>query len=1081
MLPYVPYVPLSKKNDCDGFISSEMFDAQKLAINQIPKKIRDNWDQWISEKLNVSVEELFLSYSSEQIDSIGLAILSIEKKEGFIIGDETGKGKGRILSGISRYAYNNNLNIIFFTEKKDLFSDFYRDLTHTNNLHILDSLLLFHSKAKIYNIDNEIVYKSSLTNLKKILNKEKEDENYRFIFTTYSQISSSQTKKIKLDFFEKNIKNSIIILDECHNAAGDSNTQKFIENLINKSKAVIYSSATFMKKESELSLYKKAIPFDKKYTELFSRILSVENNFLLRQYLTLELTKNGKFWRREHQPFEAEWTHLIAKEPEIKSTILEYSQIIDIIFEILNALSKEPALQNNKLQSVWYTMGAIINRLSRNLILILKIPTLIKNVKATLDNDIKAVIVIDSTFNSIIEKIISHKTIQDSYLNEEQEDSDSENDSINIKELTNKNFNLSFMDILDWLQFNILNEYLTKVPEVNPKIQTLNNELKLLIQNFPKLPISPIDFIKEELMKHNIESGEISGRTFNLIKQDDDTYQLKPIEGINRVSTVANFNNGKLNVIILTRAGASGISLHSSKDFKDQRKRALFELEITNRPTFRLQFIGRVRRRNQVCEPDFYTVCTDLPFEKRIIVVEKQKLKILQSHMGTNDNKIDSENMIDFYTLKMDSIAKNFLQENHYLAYKLGINLKSEEPYYFIDSILKRSIILEPTIQDDLFNYLQVGAMVENSCKNILTTSIDYQVTNIENFWHQLNESEMSSLREEFRLYNDKTKYINNFKYNWVGFLDSNLTHQIASKNYFSLEQELKQNNIEKFQTSLNEVIKYYKNKFLHNEYSLQEQNLIKKNITSVMNLKLGNYIELNYSNQKIYGYIENVTIPDISNLLKYPTHYLMKIRLMNPDLNKKLLINDFYFISLHELLSCSFKISQNTTINWTNFERLNKKINREKTFLIGHPLWIHYLNNVYKLGESKYIQINNGKYLIIEITGKNKEEIKAYKKPLINYNTIMEKLISKEINKLTTTFNDDKPIMRIEPVTGGYNLFIHQSITRNYAIFDFGLKNRLGIPKTHYDYNVYHIIYKQMRGILAMLELRNIQWFIEK
>ena len=83
-------------------------------------------------------------------------------------------------------------------------------------------------------------------------------------------------------------------------------------------------------------------------------------------------------------------------------------------------------------------------------------------------------------------------------------------------------------------------------------------------------------------------------------------------------------------VIIITRAGASGISLHASAIFKDKRVRDLYELEITNRPTYRLQFIGRVNRKNQVVQPEFYTVVTKLPFEQRILNVEQQKLKKLQ-------------------------------------------------------------------------------------------------------------------------------------------------------------------------------------------------------------------------------------------------------------------------------------------------------------------------------------------------------------------------------------------------------------------------------------------------------------------
>ena len=49
------------------------------------------------------------------------------RHESMVCSDETGVGKGRQAAGIVRYAKENWRLPIFFTEKKNLFSDFYRD------------------------------------------------------------------------------------------------------------------------------------------------------------------------------------------------------------------------------------------------------------------------------------------------------------------------------------------------------------------------------------------------------------------------------------------------------------------------------------------------------------------------------------------------------------------------------------------------------------------------------------------------------------------------------------------------------------------------------------------------------------------------------------------------------------------------------------------------------------------------------------------------------------------------------------------------------------------------------------------
>ena len=57
-----------------------------------------------------------------------MAIYNIEvRKQGMIIGDQTGIGKGRIAAAMIRYAVNQGHQPIFITEKANLFSDLYRD------------------------------------------------------------------------------------------------------------------------------------------------------------------------------------------------------------------------------------------------------------------------------------------------------------------------------------------------------------------------------------------------------------------------------------------------------------------------------------------------------------------------------------------------------------------------------------------------------------------------------------------------------------------------------------------------------------------------------------------------------------------------------------------------------------------------------------------------------------------------------------------------------------------------------------------------------------------------------------------
>ena len=52
-------------------------------------------------------------FSGEQVDAIALAIDNIDKGSGFIIGDQTGVGKGRVVAAMIRYSLKKRFDTYF--------------------------------------------------------------------------------------------------------------------------------------------------------------------------------------------------------------------------------------------------------------------------------------------------------------------------------------------------------------------------------------------------------------------------------------------------------------------------------------------------------------------------------------------------------------------------------------------------------------------------------------------------------------------------------------------------------------------------------------------------------------------------------------------------------------------------------------------------------------------------------------------------------------------------------------------------------------------------------------------------------
>lgn len=1070
---YVAYEPISKKPDATTFIPPELSEAQKQAKKTLSASLLKNWDDWVAKEIGFeNKESLWDNFSSEQIDSIGLVIYNFEKNKNFIIADETGIGKGRILSGICRWALLHDKKIMFFTEREHLFSDFWRDLNDTKTLELLKNPIVFHSSSKVFHND-EVVLRGTKKIVTQIQNDGFDSET-NFVMTNYSQINLQQHKKTKKNAMIDYCKNNIIILDECHNATGDSATRKFLLSLTEVSKNIVYSSATFMKDESQLDLYEKTIDFDSDTIELFKRLLKTDQELILRKIFTYELTRKLQFWRREHQPLDIGWKTLVCDKVEEQSIYLDkYSSIINKLFELSNAISKEPALAHLELNSSWFALGGTINRLSRNLLLLLKVHTLVNGIKDTIKRDRKAVIVIDSTFSSIINKIIANqsKIIENVSDDDEQE---------NIEADESENYELNFKQVLyyiiDEVAGNYIKQYDTSISNF------LKEDYTYLCEQadfFKDLEISPIDMIINQLKKENIACGEISGRTFKV----NELGKIEKISKQPKSRMVSDFNNGTTDVIILTRAGASGLSLHASAVFKDQRVRELYELEITNRPTYRLQFIGRVHRKNQVVQPEFYTVITKLPFEQRILNVEQQKLKKMQSHISGDDEKMNQENIYNFYTDYCNKSIYQFLKNHPQLAYQMGIGMKdyNQDSFHYVDSVLKRCIVLNSIQQNFLYDYLIYCTECESKIK--LRQSLPDKITSgkIKSFWHQMDQVQQSSFTNQYAQLPNNS--INQFKFPWVGIMEIESfyhTNVIFSKN---LENELSviMKNTHSKQDYVNKVANHYMGSKLY------EKNYINQTILPrLRSLVIGKCISIKTIEGNIFGYIHNITFPSIPKNYQYDNLGLIQIKTINPHLNESLIYqHEDYYLTFKEFIELENVNIYSTPIDWNKFNRPTKQYSRRSHCFIGHPVYMEFLKQSYQLGEIRYYDFGGRKNMCIILPYTLKiDDILSLKKPIYKANKIMEGLISKKIKGLTTTWQKDenlKPSLKLDSTTGGYNLYIANEVARDATFVDFPLRKKLNLHRRGKSdaFEMFFLPFKDVRYVLLLLEARDVIWFI--
>jgi hypothetical protein len=199
------------------------------------------------------------------------------------------------------------------------------------------------------------------------------------------------------------------------------------------------------------------------------------------------------------------------------------------------------------------------------------------------------------------------------------------------------------------------------------------------------IPISPIDYIHYRLQEEGYTSNEITGRTDRVEYtagggQNYQTRTTKEKTNSAAIGYVNAFNSGDLDVIILNRSGSTGLSLHASERFADQRPRRMIvaqpELDINQF----MQMLGRVHRTGQVEKPRYTILMGDLPAEKRPAAVLMKKMASLNANTtAARDNGFTMENVVDFMNDYGDQVACEVLAGNPGLNKKLGCPISGIE------------------------------------------------------------------------------------------------------------------------------------------------------------------------------------------------------------------------------------------------------------------------------------------------------------------------------------------------------------------------------------------------------------------
>ncbi len=669
----------------DSVLPAPMAEAMDEALKRVEEEYGPIDDFVQSELGYAAKEELFRALGDVQIDGVALALYQLKKGQAMIIGDQTGVGKGRQMAALIRWAVRQGKKPVFMTVKSDLFSDIYRDLKDVGSGDLVPFIFNADSDADMTDEDEngelKTVYKrQSDKALKKAAEEGKLPEGYDFVVLTYSQINkgdeisaeagkpkkgkpSSQNKSkdmMKGRFLRALAKDNYLFLDESHNAAGEGNTGTYMQSIVEKAKGIVFASATFAKRPDSMPLYALRTVMSKANVakdELINII--AKGGVTLQEIMSRALTAAGQMIRRERDmgDVKTDWKTVTDEDTVKKSrenydkTVEAFNAIIDFqktyvnpyieqlskqLASVMSSASKTRGTDKMGIENTPFACKAY--NYTKQLMLALKSKAIVDEVEAEIKAGRKPVIALDNTMGSALDGYKDGDVIEEPTF------------AMSLYKGLEKV--LSWQEKKSGVQKPIIHYFAPS--ELGPEGEQAYYELKERIRELAKdVFISPLDMITSELQKRGYNVGELTGRDLRLEQQEDGSAIVRNKKGKRKKELAHDFNSGRLDVLILNKSAATGISLHASKDFSDQRQRTMIIAQPLPDINDYMQMIGRIDRTGQVQRGYYINLGLPVPAENRFLMMLSTKLKSLNANTAaeqeSSSNKVEAPDMLNKY------------------------------------------------------------------------------------------------------------------------------------------------------------------------------------------------------------------------------------------------------------------------------------------------------------------------------------------------------------------------------------------------------------------------------------------------
>jgi hypothetical protein len=444
--------------------------------------------------------------------------------------------------------------------------------------------------------------------------------DYDVVCTTYDQMQTiGGARTVRQDFLEHFSHGGVVLLDESHNAGGAElsarssgpqlNRANFARTLVGNAHGVFYSSATWAKRPSVTTLYFKtdmrlAVPNPAALPSAIAR-----GGVPLQQVVAAMLAESGQYTRRERSFAGIDYNTVVAPvdreaAERVAQTMYGIAQFDKLKKLGVRNINDDVKAAGQAVTADGSTGGAgatsqnftsLMHNLIGQMLLSLKVEPTINQAVEALRRGEKVWVGVSNTMGAFLDKYVEDNGVHPG-----------DNIGVTFGDMLHRYLERSRDVSIKDAFGNQVRRPMTD-QELGPEATSKWNQLAAEIrgQDWSKLPVSPIDYMRQKIEEAGFRTGEITGRSAQIdySQPSGPVFRRRPggeATPKGKAITLHGFNSGTVDALFANRSGSTGLSAHASQDFEDQRRRFMLLAQAELNIDTHMQTLGRTNRTGQI-------------------------------------------------------------------------------------------------------------------------------------------------------------------------------------------------------------------------------------------------------------------------------------------------------------------------------------------------------------------------------------------------------------------------------------------------------------------------------------------------